>query len=533
MQYHEIKNALQNENTTRAELIDLVLFLYSESVEFNEEILNEILHEILMHKNSEVVLLTYLTRCPVSSEILKEILLHKNAEWRILVFIIESRNVTLEILKEICDHPNTNNRVLETMTKSSKVKVKVTPEILEKIFNHPKAKDDIEILRCIAKSSQVTPEILTKILQLNEDIDLLADIAKSSKVTPEILTAIPLINVYYITHLGYYYNNVLKNIIQSPIATVDAWSNILVKIKNNSFGTSYHVYFDYAFLAMKEILNATNKRNQRIEAYIKLFFQTNRAYHAKRSLIYKLPKEILYYILSYTETTSCKQKKNEMFLLKYPKTIEDILLSDKYLQKIDFENFDFNEFKTIQFHDFKKNTTKHMKTYSYKNLNLIPNPMPKDGDCFYHAVRLFLPNDDNTIENLRNRVADYIADQLNNHNNEHFRAMINNLINQPLLDEIAPLVTIRTEAEYIQAVRTNGYWADNLQIIALMRVLGRPIYIIDENNNQLRNIGANIEDENVELNNPIFVLYNGHNHYNGLRIGGTSRELTKARLTIT
>ena len=129
-------------------------------------------------------------------------------------------------------------------------------------------------------------------------------------------------------------------------------------------------------------------------------------------------------------------------------------------------------------------------------LTFIPIPTMTDdgkclGHCLFNAVALY---DGNTVQNLRNRVADEIQRDLDRY--------------QPIIAAL----TNRTTAEYIEAVRNNE-WADNLEIAVLMRVLNRPIYIIG-NNGQIIN-QADI-DVTVDRTNPIFVHYNGYNHYNGL-----------------
>jgi OTU-like cysteine protease len=85
--------------------------------------------------------------------------------------------------------------------------------------------------------------------------------------------------------------------------------------------------------------------------------------------------------------------------------------------------------------------------------------VPGDGDCFYHAVKLYLPKnyEDNTVIRLRHRVADYIQDQLDNHNNQDFRVIIK--------EQLKYHRNIHTVNEYVEAIRNEGtIWADNLQI---------------------------------------------------------------------
>ena len=146
-------------------------------------------------------------------------------------------------------------------------------------------------------------------------------------------------------------------------------------------------------------------------------------------------------------------------------------------------------------------------------LTFIPIPTIDDdgkclGHCLFNAVALY---DGNTVQNLRNRVADEIQRDLDRY--------------QPIIEAL----TTRTTREYIEAVRNNE-WADNLEIAVLMRVLNRPIYIIGDNGQIINQADIDIE---VDRTNPIFVHYNGHNHYNGLVNNGrlTGEQILQQILT--
>lgn len=61
---------------------------------------------------------------------------------------------------------------------------------------------------------------------------------------------------------------------------------------------------------------------------------------------------------------------------------------------------------------------------------------------------------------------------------------------------------------YIRGIRNGREWAGDTEIIVLMRVFNRPIVVVGPDwhiRNQI-----NIQGFNGE---PIFVLFNGHNHY--------------------
>lgn len=119
--------------------------------------------------------------------------------------------------------------------------------------------------------------------------------------------------------------------------------------------------------------------------------------------------------------------------------------------------------------------------------------IPKDGHCLYHAVGLYLGEDQQT---LRNRVADYIS----THQDE-FRELIGAMEEGP---------QERTLEDYVKDIRVGVEWADNLEIAVLMRIFKRPVIIIGPSG-EIRN--PDVEDLSEE---PIFVYYNGHNHYDAL-----------------
>ena len=134
-------------------------------------------------------------------------------------------------------------------------------------------------------------------------------------------------------------------------------------------------------------------------------------------------------------------------------------------------------------------------------LNVVP--IPGDGHCLFNAVALYLNN--TNVQDLRNKVANTIE-----RNPENYREII------------AALNPNRTLEVHIRAIRDHE-WADNLEIAVLMRVLDRPIYVVDNDGN-IRNNGAGV----TGAGEPIFVYYNGHNHYDGLVIaqqGVTGREV--------
>lgn len=123
--------------------------------------------------------------------------------------------------------------------------------------------------------------------------------------------------------------------------------------------------------------------------------------------------------------------------------------------------------------------------------------IPGDGDCLYRAVGFYLGNNsDEHVLRLRNQVADYIL--------------------QHIVDFWEPLQGLLPDGEnledYIDGVRNRRAWADNIEIVALMHILNRPIIIIDND--------SNVRENGYEqfIGEPVFVHYNGHNHYEAYRL---------------
>ena len=126
----------------------------------------------------------------------------------------------------------------------------------------------------------------------------------------------------------------------------------------------------------------------------------------------------------------------------------------------------------------------------HKIPGLTYEPIPGNGHCLFNAIAIHTGQAQDV---LRNDVATYIELHI-----EEFREQIE-AINQG-----------RTAEEYLTAVRSGAEWADNLEIATLMTMLDRPIVVIGPSG-EVRNT--------VDLDRfggePIFVYFNGHNHYDG------------------
>ena len=126
-----------------------------------------------------------------------------------------------------------------------------------------------------------------------------------------------------------------------------------------------------------------------------------------------------------------------------------------------------------------------------------------DGDCLYHAVSL---HDDHgrTASDLREMVADYIGE-----------GNLSGFVEDPI--------------SYAARVRS-GLWGGEREIRALMHILGRPIVVMHQNG-----LAPTRYDTTPALSGePLFVSYNGTDHYNGLvpASGYTAREIYSTHLPI-
>lgn len=128
-----------------------------------------------------------------------------------------------------------------------------------------------------------------------------------------------------------------------------------------------------------------------------------------------------------------------------------------------------------------------------QEIGLTLLPIYGDGHCLYRAVSIYIEKD---VETLRREVAQKIRENVDNC--------------QEIIEALIPMLTIE---DYISSVEIGDEWADNLEIAILMKVLNRPIIIIDKNNCQVKNYtdASTYIDED-----PIFVLYNGIDHYDAL-----------------
>jgi hypothetical protein len=133
--------------------------------------------------------------------------------------------------------------------------------------------------------------------------------------------------------------------------------------------------------------------------------------------------------------------------------------------------------------------------------------IPGDGHCLFAAVGLYLGENQGFI---RSKVSSNLE-----HNLDEFRGFIQ-------------LAEGQTLEDYFEAVRSGKEWASHVEIEILMRLLDRPILSIGPTGRLI-----NPQDAERFKGEPIFVAYNGHNHYDCylLRQGTSGREVLNKLLT--
>ncbi len=121
---------------------------------------------------------------------------------------------------------------------------------------------------------------------------------------------------------------------------------------------------------------------------------------------------------------------------------------------------------------------------------LIFTKIPGDGHCFYRAVCLYLNLE---VPKLRQMVAQYINDNIGE-----------------FMEIISAINPNMTPEQYLNRIERGDEWADDLEINVLRRILNRPIVILGPDG--IIRDGSNF----YRGDSPIFVQYNGHNHYDAL-----------------
>ncbi len=127
-------------------------------------------------------------------------------------------------------------------------------------------------------------------------------------------------------------------------------------------------------------------------------------------------------------------------------------------------------------------------------LNILD--IPGDGNCLFNAVAIYLNVEQ---QQLRNFCADILIQC-----RDAYEVLVNAL-----------LLPGQTYEDYIAHVRKDA-WADDIEITILMRLLNRPIIILKPDGSI-----AHADAAEQFTDDPVFVLYNGHTHYNALSLSPT------------
>ena len=144
--------------------------------------------------------------------------------------------------------------------------------------------------------------------------------------------------------------------------------------------------------------------------------------------------------------------------------------------------------------NIKKDNIKEDNTYTINGKVYMKQKVPGDGHCFFHAIALFLNLE---VKELRNKVADYMI--------EHTDDFIESY--EP--DEHDDILY----EEFVDNIRNTDEWADQLVIQATQKALNHPIQVYQEDDNKI----IRVREVTIRCaNNPIMVLFNGRNHYDGL-----------------
>jgi hypothetical protein len=136
--------------------------------------------------------------------------------------------------------------------------------------------------------------------------------------------------------------------------------------------------------------------------------------------------------------------------------------------------------------------------------NLQYQPVPGDGNCMYSSVLFYIKSSE-TSQQLRASMAAYVEK-----NQDKYAETPPNLMRDK--QQYASM------EDYLNALRNTRDYAESIDVMILMDMLERPIAIVGPDG-KIRN--AHIVEAKSKVfpkANPIFIYYNGVNHYSGLII---------------
>ena len=158
---------------------------------------------------------------------------------------------------------------------------------------------------------------------------------------------------------------------------------------------------------------------------------------------------------------------------------------------------------------FTDNITRtELKSIAINGIDYQLTKVVGDGSCLFNAVSRFLGLDDDPTA-LRMIVANYLRQNV-----EEFRPFIPVVAStKPEIFSfvLGPNLTIVSDDinKLADAIKNGGRWADNIEITILSRALGRPINVVLPSE-------AIINTADLIDSDPIFVYYNGIDHYDAL-----------------
>lgn len=130
------------------------------------------------------------------------------------------------------------------------------------------------------------------------------------------------------------------------------------------------------------------------------------------------------------------------------------------------------------------------------------------GDCLFAAIAAYIPTPpNNTAEAMRRLAVDLIS------HDDELRSQITALAgyrNTPIRIATGEDVIYHSLEEYIFLMGQNKTWGSAIEIFALSRMLNRTIVILNPHD---RSIYIVDQPPTAEQNAPIFIRYQGNNHY--------------------
>lgn len=511
--------------------VDILSWMVTTSYKQTESLLRAILNHELING----YLLCRLAQNPnSSSEFLIILFNHELVNFNVLYHLARNPNASTDLLRAIFDHEFINEDILYNITENPNASADLLMAALKSEYLND------NVLFNVARHRNADSYILMCVLnmhQYNYDYDIL-----SEYIDQMLLTAI--LNNYNANSLDILVAILLESRLSQNLFVEENINYILVlqskmleqlDLHENANFTTFNFlldflldYFSFAQLEPKysynqietEILQLIIKRNNElifmVSLLLNLIKNTNLNLTSNQSLdrgdISKCQNEI----------ATCSKELSKYKIADHSLQINlDVLINilqfafgQHLLQIIPIFDYIKGKMKLMyKLWDYLEKEPSKIIDLTSNNFNLINIALnhhtisvPRDGNCFYHAVLLHLPQDaNNNVEVLRNLVADIIEEELQNNttnNAENYRQMI--------------LAEGFNEVEYINQVRISNIWADHLQIIAMMRALRRPVYIIDNNNVIINTMDIEILGQNINFGEQIFVYYNGYNHYDGI-----------------